>query len=437
MHPLTQPSLASAAFKADPHPFYAALRDEAPVYRAQLSTRDARWLITRYDDVARLLKDQRLIKNRFTAQRNSPDLPQPWVPGILRPLASNMLDMDQPDHTRLRSLVHKAFTPRLIERLRGRVTELAQQLLDRAASRGSMDLIRDYALPIPVTIIAEMLAIPPADGAKFQRWSQTIVSISSESDVLRVLPSIWQFLRYLRAQFRRRRAALGDDLMSALLQAEDGGERLSEDELLAMVFLLLIAGHETTVNLIASGTLALLENPEQLARLRQDPALMPKAIEELLRFTSPVDVATERFAAEDIELHGVTIRRGEQVLAVIGAANRDPRQFTDPDSLRPRPRPQPPPGVWPGHPLLPGRAAGTAGGPDCSRPPFGAAADAAPRPAGPDACLAKIAVCAWPSGAAGRLELRHGHHSAILQQQSRHRPVLFASYRSQAWMLKR
>jgi cytochrome P450 PksS len=196
-----------------------------------------------------------------------------------------------------------------------------------------MDLIHDYALPLPITIIAEMLGVPAQDRAKFHRWSSSIVSVSSNSEMLRVLPPTFLFMRYLRKFFKQRRAQPGDDLTTALIQAEESGDRLSEDELLAMVMLLLIAGHETTVNLIASGTLALLQHPEQKQMLCDDPGLIKPAIEELLRYTSPVDTATDRFAREDLTLAGVRIGRGEQILAVLGSANRDEEQFTNPDTL--------------------------------------------------------------------------------------------------------
>jgi cytochrome P450 len=332
---IPQPDLASPQFRANPYPFYARLREEAPVYRAKLSKRESVWMLTCYDDVLSALKDERLGKDRFQAMTPEQQAKMPWVPDMVKPLMRNMLDLDAPDHTRLRALVHKAFTPRLIEQLRGRVQTLCNELLDATQRRGHMDLIQDYALPLPMTIIAEMLGVPASDQGKFHRWSSRIVSLSSNSqgELLRVLPSMWMFMRYLRSFFKLRRAEPRDDLTSALVQAEESGDRLSEDELLAMVMLLLIAGHETTVNLIANGTLALLEHPDQLQRLRDDRSLLKPAIEELLRFTSPVDIATDRFAKEDLTIRGVRIARGEQVMAVLGSANRDPRQFANPDTL--------------------------------------------------------------------------------------------------------
>lgn len=330
---IIQPDIASPQFRANPYPFYARLRAEAPVYRVKLSRRESAWMVTRYNDVLTVLKDDRFGKDRFKVMTPDQQAKMPWIPGIIKPLSRNMLDLDPPDHTRLRGLVHKVFSPRLIEQLRNRVQTLCDQLLDAAQRRGRMDLIHDYALPLPITIIAEMLGVPAQDRAKFHRWSSSIVSVSSNSEMLRVLPPTFLFMRYLRKFFKQRRAQPGDDLTTALIQAEESGDRLSEDELLAMVMLLLIAGHETTVNLIASGTLALLQHPEQKQMLCDDPGLIKPAIEELLRYTSPVDTATDRFAREDLTLAGVRIGRGEQILAVLGSANRDEEQFTNPDTL--------------------------------------------------------------------------------------------------------
>jgi len=331
---IASPDLASPRFKADPHPFYARLRAEAPVWRTTLSDKRTAWLVTRYADVAGVLKDDRLAKDPHNAQNPEQQAEGQWVPGFLKPLEQNMLDLDDPDHRRLRALVSKAFTPRLIERLRGRIETICQELLDAMGRRGRTELVRDYALPLPATVIAELLGIPPKDQRKFHRWSNRIVSISSGRDVWRALPAALAFVRYLRKMSeRRRRLSPEDDLMSALVQAEEAGDRLSQDELLAMSFLLLVAGHETTVNLISSGTLALLEDPEQLEKLEGDPSLIKPTVEELLRYTSPVEIATERYAREDLDISGTEVPRGELVLAVLGSANRDEQHFEDPDTL--------------------------------------------------------------------------------------------------------
>ncbi len=334
---IVAPDLASPAFKANPYPFYARLRAEAPVWSATLRDRRTAWLVTRYEDVAGVLKDDTFAKDKLNAMDPEQRAKTPWVPRFLKPLERNMLDLDDPDHLRLRALVSKAFTPRLIERLRGQIEALCEELLDAMdrewKRKGRTDLVAGYALPLPATVIAEFLGVPAEDHARFHRWSNRLVSVSSGRDMLRALPAALAFVRYLRKLVEKRRADPEDDLITALIRAEEAGDKLSEDELLAMAFLLLVAGHETTVNLIASGTLALLEHTEQAERLRRDPTLVKPAVEELLRYTSPVEMATERYAREDAEIGGRRIPRGGLVLAVLGSANRDERHFEDPDVL--------------------------------------------------------------------------------------------------------
>jgi cytochrome P450 PksS len=245
-----------------------------------------------------------------------------------------VLGRDPPDHTRLRALVNLAFTPRLVEQLRPRVQALADRLLDWVEGRGHMELIRRYALPLPTTVIAELLGVPARDRHRFHRWLYAIgLATVSAWGVALAVPNVWLLTRYLRRVIRQRRADRRDDLISALSRAEAAGDRLSAGEVTAMVFLLLVAGFETTVNLIGSGTLALLEHPGQLARLRADPALIRPAVEELLRYTSPVEWASDRYTREAVTFAGVTIPRGQAVFAVLASANRDERQFPDPDAL--------------------------------------------------------------------------------------------------------
>lgn len=333
MQPLTQPDFASQRFKANPFPFYARLREEAPVFHITVPLQGAGWLVTRYDDVASVLKHARLSKDRLGNMTPEQKARMAWLIKLFGPISQNMLNKDPPDHTRLRALVHKAFTPRLVERLRSRVQALSDRLLDEARRKGSMDLVAEYALQVPITIIAEMLGVPPDDYRKFQRWSNRLTSNTNLRDVVISVPSVWRFTRYIRDLIAQRRASPGDDLLSALVQAEESGDKLTPDELLSMVFLLLVAGHETTVNLISGGTLALLQHPEQLERLRKNPGLIEPAVEELLRYVSPVELSSERFVLEDFSVAGVTIPRGDMVFAVIGSANRDERQFKEPDTL--------------------------------------------------------------------------------------------------------
>ncbi|HKB37605.1 MAG TPA: cytochrome P450 [Gemmataceae bacterium] len=325
-------NVASPAFKANPHPFYARLRAESPVYRMTLP--ETAWLVTRYDDVVTVLKDERFVKDTANALTPQQAANQPWFRQVFKSLKRTLLNVDPPDHTRLRGLVSQAFTPRLIELWRDRVRRLTDELLDGVQERGEMDLIRDYALPLPTTIIAEMLGVPVADRGRFHRWSSAIVSASSSTwMLLSAVLNARALIGYIRQIIKRRRADPQDDLVSALARAREAGEALSEEELLAMIFLLLVAGHETTVNLIGNGTLALLEHPDQMEILRSDPGLIKPAVEEFLRYGSPVELATERYAREDVTMAGVTIPRGGMVFAVIGSANRDERQFPHPDAL--------------------------------------------------------------------------------------------------------
>jgi cytochrome P450 len=331
---ITIPDLASPTFKADPYPLYAELRAKHPVLRVILRDKRPAWLITRFADVQAALKDERLSKNVFaTLSEAERAAKAPWTPKFVRPLSRNMLQLDVPDHTRLRALVSQAFSPRFVEQLRGRIEALCIQLIPNMRARGAADLVEDFALPLPMTVIAEMFGVSERDRRKFRRWSQRAVGLSSTLDMVLALPMFWQLLNYLRRLSRDRRSALGEDLLSGLSRAEQAEDRLDEDEIVAMLFLVLIAGHETTVNLISSGMLALLDAPDQLERLRADRSLLKPAVEELLRFASPVEIATERYAREPVSYAGVEIPRGERVLAVIGAAHRDPEQFLDPDRL--------------------------------------------------------------------------------------------------------
>ncbi len=326
MEPIKAPDLASPRFKANPYSFYARFRAEAPVFRTPVPVGGMAWLVTRYDDVLTVLKDERFANDW------SPRMP--WVlRRFARPLTQGMLNKDDPDHTRLRTLVNKAFTPRRMEGLHERIQNVCDDLLDAAASNGRIELVHTYALPLPVIIIAELLGIPARDRLRFYAWSKSMVEASSQTRMLRAVPNVWSLFRYLRRVFTERRAHPQEDLVTALVQAEEAGDKLNEDELLAMMFLLLVAGFETTTNLIASGTLALLQHPKQGDRFRQDPALAESAIEELLRYTSPLDLASVRCTREEVTIGAVTIPRGELVVPVLGSANHDESQFPSAEVL--------------------------------------------------------------------------------------------------------
>ena len=277
----------------------------------------------------RVFKDKRKLRKRAGITR---------PPGFLRSLEAlerNMLDVDPPDHKRLRGLVHKAFTPRRVEQIAGRVERLADELLAKMGESGPVDLLREYALPIPTTVISEMLGIPASDRGRFHRWSSEIVAASSRRSPLSVLPSLVLFIRYLKKIIARKSADPTDDLISALVQADEASDRLDADEVLAMVFLLSPrrCGTRDNGEPHRQRVLALLQSPRELERLRAEPGLYRTAVEELLRFGSPVEVATERYAREPIEVAGVTIPEHALVGPVLASANRDESQFERPDEL--------------------------------------------------------------------------------------------------------
>ncbi len=325
------PQLFSAAFLRDPYPIYQQLRAADPIHWNGWS-----WIVTRYVDVLAILRDP-----RFVAARIQPDeawLRQTGLTPLFRTHARMMLFTDPPDHTRLRGLVSRAFTPRVVEQLRPRIQALVDAIIDDIAAAGATDLIRDLAYPLPVTVIAELLGVPAGMRDQFRRWSDGVAAFiggttAPEMETLaEAQRCVIEMSAYFRAEADARRRQPRDDLLTALAQAEDAGDRLSSDELIANAILLLVAGHETTTNLIGNGTLALLQHPDQRQRLMDDPALIASAIEELLRYNSPVQ-ATSRMAAADVVIDGRQIRRGQHVSLMIGAANRDPAHFADPDRL--------------------------------------------------------------------------------------------------------
>jgi len=294
------------------------------------------WLLARYADVVASLTDARFSADR--TKQGLPDAPE-------NQLARSMLLSDPPDHTRLRALVSKAFTPRMVEQLRPRIVAIVGELLDRMAEKtATPDLISDFAYPLPVVVIAELLGVPAEDRVKFHQWSgvlaaslDPLVSMELANQVPVAREGLHEYLRGIIAERRSQPRA---DLISELVAVEERGDALSEPELVVMCTLLLIAGHETTVNLIGNGMYALLRHPDQLAQLRSDPSLVGSAVEELLRYDSPVQM-TGRIALEPVEIGGHEIKTGQWILPLLGAANHDPAQFDDPESLNLKRTPNP------------------------------------------------------------------------------------------------
>jgi len=323
MAEITMNNLLSQETKSNPHTFYARLRSTEPLfYMEGLNA----WVLTTYEDALWLLKDPRFTKDILKIPHpegeQSPDLE-------MASQMRNMLMVDPPDHTRLRTLVSKAFTPRMIEQLRPRLQQITDELLDAVQEQGAMDLIPDFAYPLPITVISEMLGIPVTDRQRFRTWTQAIVNMQEEASTT----ALQEFLHYIQTLLDEKRAHPGNDLTSNLVQVEEKGDQLRENELVSMIFLLIVAGHETTVNLLGNGTLALLQHPDQLQQLQRDPSLIPTAVEELLRYTAPVSLSDERWASEDIVLHGKLIRKGQQVVAALISANADPQQFPTGETL--------------------------------------------------------------------------------------------------------
>ena len=323
-------------FVADPYPVYAELRERKPVCYDELTDH---WLVSRYVDVDALLRDRRFGRTYVHVATHA-EMGRPEEPTSLAPfwhlIRSGILDMEPPDHTRVRSLVSKAFTPRMVEGLRDRIQTMMDELVDEVEGTGSFDLIETIAEPLPVAVIAELLGVPPGDRQLLRPWSADICGMyelnpTDEAEATAVRACV-EFSDYLRSLSRERRAAPSDDLISALGQVVDAGERLTEDELIGTCVLLLNAGHEATVNVTGNGWWSLYRNPDQLARLRGDPSLLPRAIEELLRWDTPLQMF-ERWVLEDFELHGETIPRGAELGLLFGSANRDPDVFDRPDDL--------------------------------------------------------------------------------------------------------
>ena len=311
--------LLSPQLKQNPYPIYRQLRSKDPVHRMRLVKA---WALTRYADVEAVLRDHKRFCNGDRI--------------LVKTIPLSLLDMDPPAHTRVRTLVSKAFTPRAVSQLRERIQGIADRLLDGVAEQRRFDVIAALGYPLPITVIAEMLGVRAQDMDLFERWSNTLAltvdPILGGKQVQAIKSAAEQVYAYFEEIIAERRQEPRDDMVSALLLAEEAGARLTHEEMLSVLLLILVAGNETTRNLIGNGVLALLRNPQQLQRLRDDQGLLDAAVDELLRYDSPVQL-DGRVAREEVELGGKRIRAGDVVISLLGAANRDPEAFDDPESL--------------------------------------------------------------------------------------------------------
>ncbi|GGJ77661.1 cytochrome P450 family protein [Deinococcus aquiradiocola] len=330
------PNVFDPATAANPYPMFARMRASGPVVQidaptAYNPTGSATWLITGFAETVRFLKDPRFTVDASAIHPDAGVFGHSAEGGAQEQSflgAKTMVSVDGAEHTRLRGLVGKVFTPRYVETLRPRIQALTDALIDRVQDSGRMEVVADFGYPLPIQVICEMLGVPPTDMKQMQVWSEGLSDHANpQPEVLR------DFSAYVMQLIAHKRARPGDDLISGMIRLEEKGDTLTEGELMATVGLLIFGGHETTSNLLSIGILTLLDHPEQLAGLKADPGRIPAAVEEILRYNGPVFSPAPRYAREDVELGGQQIRRGDVILAALGSANHDERAFTDPEEL--------------------------------------------------------------------------------------------------------
>lgn len=337
-HSLSLRQMFEGEYLSHPYQLYHRLREHDPVFWDE--EQGGRWVLTSHADVMAGLRDQRFSAQRMHIETN-------WIPTELKAsleppitaLTRQMLFLDPPDHTRLRGLVSRAFTPRMVEKLRPRIQHVVNELLASLHENGQAELISEFAYPLPAIVIAEMLGVPPGDRERFTQWTRDFGALldgrggeRTFEELVQSLQGVNEFMEYFRAIIRQQRRTPQDNLLQAMQAAEEQGDMLNEEELLGNCVLLLAAGHGTTTHLIGNGTLALLRHPEQARQLRANPTLQPLAVAELLRYDSPVQL-TSRIAATNLRIREKEITAGQEVLFCLGASNHDPNQFADPDTL--------------------------------------------------------------------------------------------------------
>jgi cytochrome P450 len=330
--------LYSKEFRQNSHAVFAGMRANDPIFKQTgLDGKTLIWFVTRYDDVQQVLSDDthfvldpKLVFDEAELKRRFGETDSQ----IDSMLNNNMLNRDGEDHRRLRSLVSKAFTPKVIQNMRPRIEAIAKELLDKVEKNGRMELVSDYAFPLPITVIAELLGIPLHNQNQFRIWSNAFVRPAiTEEEQKEAYLLLQEFVGYMQKLVTERRLHPGDDLLSGLIHVEEAGDRLNESELFSMLSLLIVAGHETTVSLIGNAVLALLQNSSVREELKADPDLIPAALEEFLRYDSPVERSLTRIVAEDIEFGGRQLNKGDFIIGILGSANRDEAQFDSPTAL--------------------------------------------------------------------------------------------------------
>ena len=334
VHAIPQVDLLGDHFAQNKREVFRQLRETSPVALTSMRKQPV-YVLTRYHDIEAALTSADIIKDPDNIQYDDDKKhnPMSWLPPLFSAMMHSMLHSDDPNHRRLRTLVHKAFTPRMIETLEGRIETLAHRLLDDMLKQGTVDLLEAYALPIPFEMISEMLGIPSQDRPRFRKWSEAVLVNPDPLSMMKSIPSMMACFNYIGKLANERRKNPQDDLLTGLVQAEHEGESLSEQELFAMVFLLMAAGHETTVGLITNGVHALLTHPDQLDHLRHHPDQLPTAIEELLRFDTPLMTGELNYARVPYAIEGMTIPTGSMIFTAILSANHDESVFTHPEQL--------------------------------------------------------------------------------------------------------
>ena len=330
--------LGSKEFAHNKYEWYRWMLEDAPVCMGKVSVMKVN-LVSRYEDCRMVLTDERFVRGRALAlgKKGASQFPFPMsilMPKAVKAIAMSMIQEDDPEHRRKRNLVNRAFTPRAVAELEPRVEEVSHELLDSLEGEGSFDLLEHYARPVPTRVIAEMVGVSSEDAEAFHK-SVSILSkgMTGYSLVKTLLWDIRSASKFVRGLVARKRQQPGDDILTGLIEAEEDGDRLSEDELVGMVFLLIMAGFETTLHSISNGLRVLLEHPEQLERLRAEPELWECAVEEIIRHRGPIHGTKMQYATEDVMLHGHTIKKGTPIMHLLGAANHDPREFEMPDEF--------------------------------------------------------------------------------------------------------